>query len=535
MESLRARLAYEPRELKFGTSGRRGAVVDLTQLEIFINVVGEIEYLQGLPREQGGIAAGNTFYFAHDLRSSSTQFVAEEEGRGEICQAVEVALLDRGMRPVNLGDIPTPALMHYALSRQCASIMVTGSHIPFRLNGYKLNTAAGELLKSQEAPVTDAVARVRERVYAASFVQSPFDERGMLKEGHRDLPAADGSAREFYRERFRAFFPPGVLGGMRILVYQHSAVGRDLLVDILQDLGAQVVPAGRSDVFVPIDTENIDASTLAAIEHLTTGAGRLDAVVSLDGDSDRPLLLGVDPDTGALHFFGGDLAGMIAAEYLGADAVAVPITCNDAIDRGPLAAVLEAKTRVGSPYVIEAMAAARARGKRAVCGWEANGGFLTGTEITREGRRLAPLATRDAVLPILCVLASAREKNLPVTTLFGQLPRRFSRAALLKNFPRTVGREIIARFSPSTGRGPAAIAAELEALLDLGPVAGLDHTDGVRVRFHSGDVVHLRPSGNADEFRIYAVADSQDRADAIVAAGVAEPDGILRRIERAVN
>lgn len=520
MESLRARLAYEPRELKFGTSGRRGAVVDLTQLEIYINVTGELEYLQASP--------GDTFYFAHDLRPSSTRFVPEEDGRGEICQAVVAALADKGLRPVNLGEIPTPALMHYAVSKGCASIMVTGSHIPFRLNGYKLNTASGELMKSDEAGVTEAVARVRQRVYATPFDQSPFDHRGMLRQGRRDLPQADGTAREFYRDRFRNFFPAGVLAGMRVLVYQHSAVGRDLLVDILADLGADVIPAGRSDVFVPIDTENVDAALVRAIQNLTRDAGKLDAVVSLDGDSDRPLVLGVDP-TGDLRFYGGDLVGMIAAEYLRADAVVVPITCNDAIDLGPLANVLEPKTRVGSPYVIEGMEAAIARGKRVVCGWEANGGFLTGTEIVHDGRRLGPLATRDAVLPILCVLASAREKNLPVTALFGQLPQRYSRAALLKNFPRTVGREIISRFSPGAAR------SLLEQLLDLGPIDTLDVTDGLRVRLHSGEVVHLRPSGNADEFRIYAVADTQERADAIAAAGVLEPDGILRRIERAVK
>ena len=48
--------------------------------------------------------------------------------------------------------------------------------------------------------------------------------------------------------------------------------------------------------------------------------------------------------------------------------------------------------------------------------------------------------------------------------------------------------------------------------------------------FSNGDVVHFRPSGNADEFRIYAVADSQHRADEIVAMGVAEPDGLLRQL-----
>jgi phosphomannomutase len=55
------------------------------------------------------------------------------------------------------------------------------------------------------------------------------------------------------------------------------------------------------------------------------------------------------------------------------------------------------------------------------------------------------------------------------------------------------------------------------------------------VYFENGDVAHVRPSGNADELRIYAVADTQERADAIARAGTAEPDGILRRIERAVR
>ena len=67
-----------------------------------------------------------------------------------------------------------------------------------------------------------------------------------------------------------------------------------------------------------------------------------------------------------------------------------------------------------------------------------------------------------------------------------------------------------------------------------GPLERIDRTDGVRMLFADGDVAHVRPSGNADELRIYAVADSQSRADAIATAGVA-PDGILRRLERFVS
>jgi phosphomannomutase len=71
--------------------------------------------------------------------------------------------------------------------------------------------------------------------------------------------------------------------------------------------------------------------------------------------------------------------------------------------------------------------------------------------------------------------------------------------------------------------------------LGFGAVTRVDRTDGVRILFDNGDVAHVRPSGNADELRIYAVADTQARADAIVAMGIAEPDGILRRLERAAG
>ncbi len=356
------------------------------------------------------------------------------------------------MQAVNLGRIPTPALANFALSRNKGSIMVTGSHIPFDRNGYKTNSSRGELLKQQEAPINEHVRQVRKKLYEQPWDQSLFDQRGMLKCGSQALPPEHGEARAAYIERFTGFFAGSTLNGKRILVYQHSAVGRDLLVEILERLGAQVVKGGRSDTFVPIDTENIDAAQLAVIQRLADEAGGpLHAVVSTDGDSDRPLVLGVDPATARVHFFGGDLVGMVVAEYLQADAVVVPISCNDAIDRGPLASVVEPKTRIGSPFVIAGMEAALAKGKQRVCGWEPNGGFLTGSPIARNGAILQPLLTRDAGLPILGVLFAAEHHGLSLIDLFARLPKRFSRAALLKHFPRATALKIVARFSPPNG------------------------------------------------------------------------------------
>lgn len=546
--SLRSKLGFEPQELKFGTSGRRGLVADLTQLEIYVNVLAELRYLQSLPQNQGGIRAGDQLYVGTDLRPSSTRFVAEQQSRGELVQAVLEAASASGMQPVFLGPIPTPALTFFALEHQRGSIMVTGSHIPFDRNGYKANTSIGELLKEHEAPIASAVERTRDEAYRTAFEQSPFDDNGMLKDGHRNLPAAHSGAEELYLSRYLDFFGAGSLHGKRILVYQHSAVGRDLLVRVLREMGAEAVAAGRSEHFVPIDTENIDAAQLELIQSLADDAARshgpLDAVVSVDGDSDRPLVLGVEPD-GRVRFFGGDLVGMIVAEYLDADAIVVPISCNDAIDRGPLASKLEEKTRIGSPYVIAGIEAAKAKGRQAVCGWEANGGFLLGSNLLRRGRTLRALPTRDAMLPIVCTLLSASEKQLTLPELFARLPKRFGRAALIKNFPRPVSAKIVARFSPSDPMLREVDAANAEHLRDalcpffpakagFGAIAKLNYVDGVRVTFENGDVIHIRPSGNADELRAYAVAGTQARADEICALAVAEPNGILRRMEAAV-
>jgi phosphomannomutase len=223
---------------------------------------------------------------------------------------------------------------------------------------------------------------------------------------------------------------------------------------------------------------------------------------------------------------------MVVAEYLGADSVVVPISCNDSIDRGPLAELLEPKTKIGSPHVVAGMAAARAKGRRVVCGWEANGGFLLGSDVVRGGATLRALPTRDAFLPLLGVLFAAHERNLALPALFAALPPRFSRAGLVRNFARANGRRIVETLSEAAGA--ARLPEFFVAAEGFSGISRLDYTDGVRIIFENGDVAHFRPSGNADEFRMYAVADTAERAGYIVERGVAEPDGIVRRMERAL-
>jgi len=167
---------------------------------------------------------------------------------------------------LSTSDASHAALTAFAISRQRGSIMITGSHIPFDRNGYKTNTSQGELLKEHEAPIGDVVSQSP----GASLCGAVRDvhlqrERTVQVRSHR-ASRETTAARDEYLARYTEFFRGLSLSGSRLLVCQHSAVGRDLLVEILRRLGADAIPAGRSDTFVPIDTENIDAAQLALIQ-----------------------------------------------------------------------------------------------------------------------------------------------------------------------------------------------------------------------------------------------------------------------------
>ena len=172
--------------------------------------------------------------------------------------------------------------------------MVTGSHIPFDLNGYKLNTSAGELLKEHEEPIGRAVDEMRQRLYSTAFADSPFNERGMFRDGHRELQTVDIAGEREWLERYWAFFGASALSGMRIAVYQHSAVGRDILVRILEDLGARSCPAAEAKSLSRSIPKRSTMSASRRCRKWPNEVGQIDAFVSTDGDSDRPLILAPD-------------------------------------------------------------------------------------------------------------------------------------------------------------------------------------------------------------------------------------------------
>ena len=77
------------------------------------------------------------------------------------------------------------------------------------------------------------------------------------------LPPPDAEPLARYRDRYLNFFAPGLLQGKRLGLYEHSSVARDFLRDLLVTLGAEVVSLGRTDTFVPVDSEAVSAADQA--------------------------------------------------------------------------------------------------------------------------------------------------------------------------------------------------------------------------------------------------------------------------------
>ena len=447
-----------PETPKFGTSGLRGRVCDLTDplcagyVRAFLNSV----------PHNGRLMIGR------DLRPSSARIAAT---------AADTAA-GLGVTVVDCGKVPTPALALASTWAGTPAIMVTGSHIPADRNGLKFYTATGEITKTEEGAI---LAGFREAAAGATA-----------------RPDVTPAAREAYAARYTAAYG-AALSGLRLGVFQHSSVARDLLVRVLTALGAKVTPLGRSGHFIPLDTEAVSAETCKTLA-IWAMEGSYDAIVSTDGDADRPLVTDA-----AGRVIPGDVIGTLTAMALGAETVVTPVSSNTMIEvTGAFGATL--RTKIGSPFVIAGMEAQPEATK--TVGFEANGGFLLGFTAQGPAGPLPPLMTRDAFLPIIATLAEVARQGKPLGDLVATLPARRTASGLLENIPTDWSRAFVAGLSEDAA-GRAAVFGATET--------AIDRTDGLRMRFADGTILHLRPSGNAPELRCYAEAADAPTADALVA------------------
>lgn len=474
--------------LKFGTSGLRGLSTDLNGPAAALYATAFAQYLLA----SGQAKPGHPILLGRDFRDSSPSISA-------ICAG---ALGRAGLKVLDCGAVPTPALALYGLEKDAAGLMITGSHIPADRNGIKFYRPDGEIAKSDEQAIGAAAEAIRSQA-------SPIDATPGTAEDHTT------QAESLFLARNKAILRAGALAGLKVGVYQHSTVARDMFVDVLAYYGADVVALGRSADFIPVDTEAVSPATIDLLKGWANERG-LDAIVSADGDGDRPL---VSDETGLP--LRGDLLGLIAAQFVGASVAVTPITSNSGLERQEGLSVR--RTRVGSPFVIEAMQEAVREGKTGVVGFEANGGTLTASDFTLNGTVLKALPTRDSFLPVLAVLSLAVGRSMSLSALSQAYALPVALADRIENFPLETSAALMTYLRASDDN----LAAFLEP---IGAPQSVSDIDGLRVTLSDLSIIHFRPSGNAPEMRCYVEAETADKAASFLERGLArvrafEPQG----------
>lgn len=448
----------------FGTSGARGLVTHFTPqvcmafTQAFVGVM-----------QQNFVF--NAVAIAIDNRPSSYA----------MAQACASSLIELGLKPIYFGVVPTPALAYTAMQQSIPSIMVTGSHIPFDRNGLKFYRPDGEITKADEQAILAAQVEFALPQALPSLVVNTH-------------------AAELYIERYTALFENDLLAGKRIGIYEHSSAGRDLYQPLFTALGAELISLERSDEFVPIDTEAVSEADKAKARAWSQQY-QLDAIFSTDGDGDRPL---VADENG--EWLRGDILGVLCAQAMNMQALAVPVSCNTVIETIPQFTKIS-RTKIGSPYVI-AEFAELAKQHHSISGFEANGGYLLGSDVEINGKVLKALPTRDAVLPFIMLLSAA--KNSGIAALVDALPARYTHSDRIQDFATAKSLSLVEMGKSN----PDELVAHV-GFNDVS-VVSVDVTDGLRLTLSNHTIFHLRPSGNAPELRCYAEASSFEQAQGIV-------------------
>lgn len=450
--------------VSFGTSGARGLV---TQFNPNVCAAFSLAFINGIKKKYDFPCVA----LAIDNRPSSYT----------MARACAAALQQLNVDVIYYGVIPTPALAYSSQEQKIPAIMITGSHIPFDRNGLKFYKPDGEISKKDEETILDSTVHF-----------TPISELP-------ELPICK-LAEEQYISRYTSLFKSKWLENKRIGIYEHSSAGRELYYKIFEAFGAQVVRLGRSDEFISIDTEAVSKEDIAKAIGWSNEYN-LDLVFSTDGDGDRPL---VSDENG--NWLRGDILGLLTSQALQIEALSVPVSCNTVIELCNYFAHVK-RTKIGSPYVIAEFERLKSKYK-SVAGFEANGGFLLGSNMKVNGKLLKALPTRDALLPVLMLLVSSQQK--PISDLVSDLPSRFTCSGRIQNFSTEKSQRIMAM-----GEAEPQILIEQLGFINL-TIKHFDVTDGLRITLSNDCIVHLRPSGNAPELRCYAEADENELAVKIV-------------------
>jgi phosphoglucosamine mutase len=361
----------------FGTDGVRGiANVDPMTSEIALRLGRALAHVSKRSPRRHKILIGK------DTRLSG--YMLETAMASGICSmGVDVLLV---------GPLPTPGIAFLTRSlRADAGVVISASHNPFQDNGIKFFSGAGFKLPD------DVEAEIEHLVLGDSIDAL----RPTATEIGKAFRIDDAIGR--YNVFAKGTFPRHLtLDGLTIAVDCGNGAGYKVAPEVLEELGARVVPLG-----VAPDGENINQSCGAlhpgALQRAVKTAGA-HVGVALDGDADRAILV---DELGAV-VDGDEIMAMLAAElHTRGDLKQGTLVATVMSNLGLHVAMRErgirlATTPVGDRYVVEEMT---------------RGGFNLGGEQSGHVVFLDHNTTGDGLITALAVLALVVETGRPLSEL----------------------------------------------------------------------------------------------------------------------
>lgn len=430
----------------FGTSGIRGPVDTFFTPQFCFDIGRSFAHHLDNQNQQGTIALGT------DSRQSSPL----------ISEYLTAGLQSIGREVTDLGVVPAPAVNYVLVSGSfIASLMVTGSHIDITANGVKFFSHKEEIGKADEQNISE--------IY---FTQKGTQPCHLPEQ----TPAQSHIGFENYIE-FLLGLADKPLPRWKIVVDPGNGSQTEVIRTVLDQLDQEVIMinADLQNTLISRDTE-----TEGAFSELEKAVldNKADFGIGFDTDGDR--LVFVDRFG---KFVPGDYTGVLQAKWHTSKIIVSPVNSSSVLDSIGKEIV---RTKVGSPFVVEAM---KKYGSQ--FGFESNGGGINGDF----------MYTRDGGSSLLSILNILKWSAKPLD-------------ALLNEFPKT---HIL--------RGKFACAKENHAKI-LSSAAhfltphSIDRTDGVKLILDDNTWVLFRPSSNAPEFRVFVESNSATKAKQLITSAI---------------
>jgi len=441
----------------FGTSGIRGLIDDKMKPEFCVKLGLS---LATLLNNEGKVVIG------YDHRPQAIV----------VKNAFISGLLSGGVDVIDVGVVPTPAVLYYSKKiSPSAAIVITGSHtIPEIIGILFFNKDTSEFSESLEL-------KLEEIFFSEKFKRVPWNQLGSLK---------TENILDTYSEAVLSLIDESKVRGMKVVIDPGNGVSSGILGEILREASIRTISI--NDYLDPMFRNRDPFPRVDNLAEL----GRIvkcwcaDLGVGVDGDGDRALF---SDEKGNIYW--GDITGAIFAEEAvrkGAKSVVVTINTSHVVSFAVKRAGGEIVfSKVGPPAIADAM-----KKHGSYFGIEESGKYLWADAIYYG----------DAALATLRLLEILNDTGKTLSELANNLPRYYMlKIAIhcddrIKNLVLERSSEILEK----------KLINEISEKITI---------DGVKIILRDDSWILLRPSGTEPVFRIFAESMDIEKTSKLIDLG----------------